>query len=276
MLAGDCHKIKYLHFFRSLLTIRFSTHLEALKAIIIFFNDLTSKNNKFYTHCAHILTRSLSVVPCCKPLIYKLVFDNCSPCCGVLLGPIVLTVLFVLLLKLVLNVPLCDPVFDELLEFVLLGDAAVGTRWPYCKEKKGEESFSWHFYDRNCVVSIRSHPESLRGKPNFILTLLHIQQKEIKILRRHNLIYLHDKCFILAFCAHTLSYFWNLSCVSFSACFYNENNNVSCFLQVFISVSTHIFACLCAHFLFYLFYVLDPNARRKIFFSFSSSTALTL
>jgi hypothetical protein len=38
-------------------------------------------------------------------------------------------VLFVfVLLKLVLKVPLCDPVFDELLELVLLGDAAVGTR----------------------------------------------------------------------------------------------------------------------------------------------------
>lgn len=35
-------------------------------------------------------------------------------------------------------VPLWDPVFDELLEFVLLGDAAVGTRWPYCKEREGE------------------------------------------------------------------------------------------------------------------------------------------
>lgn len=80
-----------------------------------------------------MLTRSLSVVPCCKPLIYKFVFDSCSPCCAeLLLGPIVLlTVLLVLLLKLVLSVPLCDPVFDELLEFVLLGEAAVGTRWPY-------------------------------------------------------------------------------------------------------------------------------------------------
>lgn len=44
--------------------------------------------------------------------------------------------LFVLL-KLVLNVPLCDPVFDELLELVLLGDAAVGTRCPYCKDING-------------------------------------------------------------------------------------------------------------------------------------------
>ena len=44
---------------------------------------------------------------------------------------------FVLLkLKLVLNVPLCDPVFDELLELVLLGDAAVGTRCPYWKEQE--------------------------------------------------------------------------------------------------------------------------------------------
>lgn len=50
-----------------------------------------------------------------------------------LLGPIVIFVF--VLLRLVLNVPLWEPVFDELLEFVLLGDVAVGTRWPYCKEK---------------------------------------------------------------------------------------------------------------------------------------------
>lgn len=85
------------------------------------------------THCEHILCKSLSVVPCCKPLMYKFVFDSCSVCWGVVLGPIVLFVF--VLLKLVLKVPLCDPVFDELLEFVLLGEAAVGTRCPYCKEK---------------------------------------------------------------------------------------------------------------------------------------------
>lgn len=34
-------------------------------------------------------------------------------------------------------VPLWEPVFDELLEFVLLGEAAVGTRCPYCKERDG-------------------------------------------------------------------------------------------------------------------------------------------
>jgi hypothetical protein len=52
------------------------------------------------------------------------------------LGPM----LFVfVLLKLVLNVPLCDPVFDELLELVLLGDAAVGTRCPYCKERRNKK-----------------------------------------------------------------------------------------------------------------------------------------
>lgn len=60
--------------------------------------------------------------------------DSCSVCCGVLLGPIVLFVL--VLLRLVLSVPLWEPVLDELLEFVLLGDAAVGTRWPYCKVKQ--------------------------------------------------------------------------------------------------------------------------------------------
>lgn len=45
-------------------------------------------------------------------------------------------VFVLVLLRLVLKVPLCEPVFDELLEFVLLGDAAVGTRWPYWKEKE--------------------------------------------------------------------------------------------------------------------------------------------
>lgn len=35
-------------------------------------------------------------------------------------------------------VPLWEPVFDELLEFVLLGDAAVGTRCPYCNEREKE------------------------------------------------------------------------------------------------------------------------------------------
>lgn len=46
-------------------------------------------------------------------------------------------VIFVfVLLRLVLMVPLCDPVFDELLEFVLLGDAAVGTRVMYCQIEK--------------------------------------------------------------------------------------------------------------------------------------------
>lgn len=52
-------------------------------------------------------------------------------------------VVFVLL-RLVLKVPLCEPVFDELLEFVLLGDAAVGTRVMYCnldieKKKTGSQ-----------------------------------------------------------------------------------------------------------------------------------------
>lgn len=50
-------------------------------------------------------------------------------------------VVFVLL-KLVLKVPLCDPVFVELLEFVLLGDAAVGTRCPYCKRRRKERHIS--------------------------------------------------------------------------------------------------------------------------------------
>lgn len=73
--------------------------------------------------------------------MYKFVFDSCSVCWGVVLGPIVLFVF--VLLKLVLKVPLCDPVFEELLEFVLLGEAAVGTRCPYCKkiEKKNWGKF---------------------------------------------------------------------------------------------------------------------------------------
>ena len=92
------------------------------------------KGNEIDTHCEHILCKSLSVVDWFKPLIYKFVFESCSVCWGVVLGPIVLFVF--VLLKLVLNVPLCDPVFDELLELVLLGDAAVGTRCPYCNEIK--------------------------------------------------------------------------------------------------------------------------------------------
>lgn len=72
--------------------------------------------------------------------MYKFVFDSCSVCWGVVLGPIVLFVF--VLLKLVLNVPLCDPVFDELLEFVLLGEAAVGTRCPYCKGRRKERHIS--------------------------------------------------------------------------------------------------------------------------------------
>lgn len=62
--------------------------------------------------------------------MYKLVLDSDSWPCGVPFGPIVAFVF--VLLRLVLSVPLCEPVFDELLEFVLLGEAAVGTRWPYC------------------------------------------------------------------------------------------------------------------------------------------------
>lgn len=70
------------------------------------------------------------MVHCCSPRIYKLVLDSDSWPCGVPFGPIVVFVF--VLLRLVLSVPLCEPVFDELLEFVLLGEAAVGTRWPYC------------------------------------------------------------------------------------------------------------------------------------------------
>lgn len=64
--------------------------------------------------------------------MYRLVLDSDSWPCGVPFGPIVVFVL--VLLRLVLSVPLCEPVLDELLEFVLLGEAAVGTRWPYCAE----------------------------------------------------------------------------------------------------------------------------------------------
>lgn len=74
--------------------------------------------------------------------MYKFVFDSCSVCWGVVLGPIVLFVF--VLLKLVLKVPLCDPVFDELLEFVLLGEAAVGTRCPYCKRRRKKGTLVTH------------------------------------------------------------------------------------------------------------------------------------
>lgn len=87
-----------------------------------------------------MLIKSLSVVHCWRPLMYKFVFDKVSWTCGVPFGPMVVFVL----LRLVLKVPLCEPVFDELLEFVLLGDAAVGTRVMYCnldieKKKTGSQ-----------------------------------------------------------------------------------------------------------------------------------------
>lgn len=82
-----------------------------------------------HTYCWHMLIKSLSVVHCWRPLMYKFVFDKVSWTCGVPFGPMVVFVL----LRLVLKVPLCEPVFDELLEFVLLGDAAVGTRVMYYK-----------------------------------------------------------------------------------------------------------------------------------------------
>lgn len=68
--------------------------------------------------------------------MYRFVLESCSWAIGVPpFGPIVWLVL--VLLRLVLMVPLWEPVFDELLEFVLLGEAAVGTRCPYCKERDG-------------------------------------------------------------------------------------------------------------------------------------------
>lgn len=104
------------------------------------------------TYCWHILTKSLSVVHCCRPLIYKFVFDNVSCTCCVPLGPIVVFVF--VLLRLVLNVPLCEPVFDELLEFVLLGDAAVGTRWPYCKNNRKKNEITINLMLSFFILSI--------------------------------------------------------------------------------------------------------------------------
>ena len=64
--------------------------------------------------------------------------DSCSWAIGVPpFGPIVWLVL--VLLRLVLMVPLCEPVLEELLEFVLLGEAAVGTRCPYCCKREERE-----------------------------------------------------------------------------------------------------------------------------------------
>jgi hypothetical protein len=66
----------------------------------------------------------LSVVFWFRPRIYKFVFDSCSPA-----GPDP-----ILLLRLVLKVPLWEPVLELELLLVLEGEAAVGTRWdPYCK-----------------------------------------------------------------------------------------------------------------------------------------------
>lgn len=88
----------------------------------------------------------MSVVHCWRPLMYKFVFDKVSWTCGVPFGPIVVFVF--VLLRLVLIVPLWEPVFDELLEFVLLGDAAVGTRGPYynCRVE------SWMKWKENLVL----------------------------------------------------------------------------------------------------------------------------
>jgi hypothetical protein len=58
--------------------------------------------------------------------MYKFVFDSCSPTGA---GPM-------LLLRLVLKVPLWEPVLELELLLVLEGEAAVGTRCdPYCKHK---------------------------------------------------------------------------------------------------------------------------------------------
>lgn len=78
------------------------------------------------THIEHIWTRSLSVVFWFRPRIYRFVFDSCSPAGP---GPM-------LLLRLVLRVPLWEPVLELELLLVLAGEAAVGTRWdPYCNKE---------------------------------------------------------------------------------------------------------------------------------------------
>lgn len=82
-----------------------------------------------------MLTRSLSVVFCVSPRMYRLVLLSCcSPDCGAML-----------LLREVLSVPLCDPVLLLLLEFVLAGEAAVGTRCdPYWNTQySGNIVFLW-------------------------------------------------------------------------------------------------------------------------------------
>lgn len=85
------------------------------------------------TYCWHKLTRSLSVVAGLNPLIYKLVFDNCSEPDGELFDEECVLLLGILLLILVDIVPLWLPVW--LLELLLFdGDVAVGTLWfPYYK-----------------------------------------------------------------------------------------------------------------------------------------------
>lgn len=118
------------------------------------------------TYCWHMLIRSLSVVHCWRPLMYKFVFDKVSWTCGVPFGPMVVFVL----LRLVLKVPLCEPVFDELLEFVLLGDAAVGTRVIYYTKWMRKKSMDNEKKKRNRMstycISIPRHCNESMFVPN--------------------------------------------------------------------------------------------------------------
>ena len=84
-----------------------------------------------------MVTRSLSVVLGASPRMYKFVLLSWSP---------LLKFELIWLLKLVLCVPLCEPVFelDEL--WVLAGEVAVGTRLePYCnKHTNGSHTATRH------------------------------------------------------------------------------------------------------------------------------------
>lgn len=72
-------------------------------------------------------TKSLSVVFWLSPRMYKFVFDSCS-------DELEFVVVFDTLLdRLVDRVPLCEPVLELELLFVLLGEAAV--LQPYCKKQ---------------------------------------------------------------------------------------------------------------------------------------------
>lgn len=129
------------------------------------------------THIEHIWTRSLSVVFWFRPRMYRFVFDSCSPAGP---GPM-------LLLRLVLSVPLCEPVLELELLLVLAGEAAVGTRWdPYCnKPVLSETTYSGTRLQQQrlmrhliysttyAVVSISSSPLTIKLYSSVEMTLVY-------------------------------------------------------------------------------------------------------